>query len=114
VLLLGAGYGSCTCLHLAETRVPGAPTETNACSVTTAGGRPDWITYTATVAAAADFAELGAEFEAGFPVVHGAVGSAAARLFPLGAIVAFGTPWIRERRTVTVSAGEVRWAIEPA
>jgi len=59
VLLLGAGFESCTCLHLAETRIPGAPTEQQSCSVSTPDG-PAWVTYTDIVAEEDDFAELGA------------------------------------------------------
>jgi aminoglycoside 3-N-acetyltransferase len=113
VLLAGVGYGSCTALHLAETRVPGAPAEVNECAVTTAGGGREWISYPATVAVADDFGQLGEAFEAGFPVVAGALGSARARLVPLEAIVAFGTRWIAGHRTQTIAGGRPRWWAGP-
>ena len=76
VLLLGVGFDSCTCLHLAEPRLPGAPTEEYGCAMLVDGERR-WVTYTATVADSDDFDQLGADFEARTDAVtRGLVGSA--------------------------------------
>ncbi len=93
VLLLGAGFDSCTCLHLAETRIPGAPTEELSCSI-----RTGWVTYADTVADEDDFAELGADFAATGAAHTGRVGNAEARLFGVAEIVAFAVDWLPRHR----------------
>jgi len=97
VLLLGAGFESCTCLHLAETRVPGAPIEQQSCAVAGADGAR-WVTYTDTVATEGDFVDLGAAYVATGAVPPGRVGSATALLFGVAEIVAFATRWLPDHR----------------
>jgi len=97
VLLLGVGFESCTCLHLAETRVPNAPTEESSCSAATGDGAA-WVTYTDVVADEEDFVELGAAFVASGAVTAGTVGRAAAQLFGVREAVAFGAAWMPEHR----------------
>jgi aminoglycoside 3-N-acetyltransferase len=97
VLLLGVDFSSCTCLHLAEARVPGAPTEPCSCAATIDGERR-WVTYTDVVARADDFADLGADFEATGGVTCGRVGSARCRLFDLAEIVRYGLAWLPAQR----------------
>jgi aminoglycoside 3-N-acetyltransferase len=97
VLLLGAGFESCTCLHLAETRIPGAPTEQQSCSVSTPDG-PAWVTYTDIVAEEDDFAALGADFAATGAVHTGRVGDAQARLFGVAEVVTFALGWLPAHR----------------
>jgi aminoglycoside 3-N-acetyltransferase len=90
VLLVGVDFGSCTALHLAESRLPGAGWEEHGCAVLCPDGSREWVTYRAPVANAGDFAGIGLEFTESGAVTHGLVGSAASRLFGLAEVVAFG------------------------
>jgi aminoglycoside 3-N-acetyltransferase len=94
VLLLGAGYGSCTSFHLAEYRTGnaeaarlGAPVMEN--------GRRTWTWFGDIDLRADVFDELGGEFERERPVARGPVGSAEARLFSQRAAVDFAVEWLR-------------------
>jgi len=100
ILLLGAGYLSCTAFHLSEHGVPGIPTETESCAVHTDQGRRHWVTYTDTVADEEDFGELGAALEVDRPDVvrRGRVGDADCRLIEMPAAVEFGTAWLTAHR----------------
>ncbi|MGW0971957.1 aminoglycoside N(3)-acetyltransferase [Streptomyces sp. NPDC002516] len=92
VLLLGAGYDSCTGFHLAEYRVPSPVVEV---------GRPSptgWETVREVSITSEMFAELGADFERDRPVVRGTVGAARARLFPLADAVAYAQRWLPVHR----------------
>ncbi|WP_078874002.1 aminoglycoside N(3)-acetyltransferase [Streptomyces sp. NRRL S-1868] len=96
ILLLGAGYASCTAFHLAEYRVPAPRTEVSFAVATPLGRR--WTTVRDTSVSADRFDELGAAFEAVRPVARGRVGAADARLFPLRDAVAFARDWLAEHR----------------
>lgn len=88
VLLLGAGFGTCTGFHLAEYRVPSPVVEV---------GRPSpdgWETVREVSITSDLFEELGADFERDRPVVRGCVGAATARLFPLADAVAYAERWL--------------------
>ncbi|WP_431869478.1 aminoglycoside N(3)-acetyltransferase [Nocardiopsis eucommiae] len=98
VLLLGTGYDSCTCFHLAEYRVPRPRTEPSSCAIRNSAGRREWVTYTGVALDESDFPRLGAEFEATGAVTLGRVGSATARLFSLGDAVDFAVGWLTEHR----------------
>ncbi|MFD8522989.1 aminoglycoside N(3)-acetyltransferase [Streptomyces capillispiralis] len=92
VLLLGAGYDSCTSFHLAEYRVP---------SPRVAVGRPGpdgWETVTEVSITSERFDELGYDFERDRPVVRGGVGAAEARLFPVAEAVAYAERWLAVHR----------------
>ncbi|MYS47945.1 aminoglycoside N(3)-acetyltransferase [Streptomyces sp. BBFR115] len=92
VLLLGAGYGSCTCFHLAEYRIPAPLVEV---------GRPGpdgWEILTEVSISAERFDELGHDFERDRPVVRGRAGAAEARLFPLADAVAYAERWLPVHR----------------
>lgn len=96
ILLLGAGFGSCTAFHLAEYRVPG-PKVRNSFAVMTPRGR-SWSTVSDTSISSERFDDLGAAFEEERPVRRGAVGGAESRLFPLTDAVAYAVDWIGEHR----------------
>ncbi|MFI6036822.1 aminoglycoside N(3)-acetyltransferase [Streptomyces sp. NPDC051315] len=89
VLLLGAGYDSCTSFHLAEYRIP-APL--------VAVGRPGpdgrWEVVTEVSIDSDRFDELGHDFERDRPVVRGTVGAADTRLFPVADAVAHAERWL--------------------
>ncbi|WP_055698054.1 aminoglycoside N(3)-acetyltransferase [Streptomyces silaceus] len=92
VLLLGAGYDSCTAFHLAQYRVPGPETE-NSFAAMTSRGR-EWRTVREPATPSDRFGELGAAFERDTEVVRGLVGAAESRLFPLADAVAYAEQWL--------------------
>jgi aminoglycoside 3-N-acetyltransferase len=96
VLLLGAGFESCTAFHLAEYRIP-APRTDNSFAVMTPQGR-EWATVRDTSISSDRFDELGAAFEKERPVARGMVGGAQARLFDLADAVAYAESWLAEHR----------------
>ncbi|MFF6784252.1 AAC(3) family N-acetyltransferase [Streptomyces sp. NPDC012510] len=88
VLLLGAGYGSCTSFHLAEYRIPSPLVEV---------GRPGpdgWEVVTEVSIDSDRFDELGRDFERDHEVVRGKVGTADTRLFPVADAVAYAERWL--------------------
>lgn len=103
VLLLGAGFASCTAFHLAEYRVPEPPQAESSFAVMTPRGRR-WTTVRDTDTSEEGFAELGAAFEAERPVARGPVGAAEARLFPLADAVAYAKDRLAAHRPRTASA----------
>ncbi|MDD9382950.1 AAC(3) family N-acetyltransferase [Streptomyces sp. ZAF1911] len=96
ILLLGAGFDSCTAFHLAEYRVQG-PLEDNSFALLTPQGRR-WTTVRDTAVSSDDFEDLGAAFERDRPVVRGTVGGAEARLFDLAGAVAYAEGWLVAHR----------------
>ncbi|MEU9314821.1 AAC(3) family N-acetyltransferase [Streptomyces sp. NPDC048295] len=101
VLLLGAGFDSCTAFHLAEYRIS-SPQEDNSFAVMTPQGR-EWATVRDVSISSDRFDELGAAFEKEHPVVRGAVGGAEARLFDLADAVAHAEGWLPEHRPHTAT-----------
>lgn len=102
ILLLGAGFDSCTAFHLAEYRVPG-PLEDNSFALLTPWGRR-WTTVRDTVVSSDDFEDLGAAFEKDRPVLRGGVGGAEARLFDLADAVAYAEGWLAGNRPPAATA----------
>lgn len=96
VLLLGAGFGSCTAFHLAEYRIP-APYVDNSFAVMTPEGRR-WTTVREASISEERFDELGADFEKERSVVRGTVGEAEVRLFAVADAVAYAEGWLAEHR----------------
>lgn len=97
VLLLGAGFGSCTAFHLAEYRVPGLPRATEGAAVLADGARR-WVTFEDVDLDEEDFPAIGTALCAAGHVRTGTVGDATAHLFGLGEAVAFAAGWIAENR----------------
>jgi len=97
VLLLGAGHGSNTSLHLAEYRVPDPPRAAYGGAVMGADGRR-WATWEDVVADEGDFEALGEAFDATGAVTLGPVGAGQARLMRQRELVAFGVAWMEEHR----------------
>lgn len=102
ILLLGAGFDSCTAFHLAEYRVPG-PRVDNSFALMTAQGRR-WTTVRDTSVSSDDFDALGADFERDRPVVRGTVGGAEVRLFGLAEAVAYAEGWLPANRPPVATA----------
>ncbi|MER5754629.1 AAC(3) family N-acetyltransferase [Streptomyces sp. NPDC002088] len=92
VLLLGAGYDTCTGFHLAEYRIPSPQVEV---------GRPGvagWEVVTEVSISSDRFDELGHDFERDRPVVRGTVGAADVRLFPVVDAVTYAERWLALHR----------------
>ncbi|MEV0221308.1 AAC(3) family N-acetyltransferase [Streptomyces sp. NPDC050704] len=96
VLLLGAGYDSCTSFHLAEYRIPSPRVEVGRPVRTPEG--PRWEVVTEVSISAERFDELGADFERDRPVVRGRAGAADVRLFPVAEAVAYAQRWLALHR----------------
>jgi aminoglycoside 3-N-acetyltransferase len=96
VLLLGAGYDTCTSFHLAEYRTGNARPARLGAPVTQNGKRA-WVWFEDIELQDDSFAELGGEFERECAVARGRVGSADARLFSQRAAVDFAVEWLRAR-----------------
>ena len=95
VLLLGAGWDSCTSFHLAEYRIPSPRVKV---------GRPGpagWEVVTEVSITSDRFDELGHDFERDRPVVRRKVGGAEARLFPVADAVAYAERWLEMHRPRT-------------
>ncbi|MEV4708848.1 AAC(3) family N-acetyltransferase [Actinoplanes sp. NPDC049316] len=97
VLLLGCGYDRNTSLHLAECRQPRPAMTGYGAAVREPSGGSRWVTWTAPVADASDFARIGEAYEAGGEVRIGVVGSAEARLMAQRSVVDFATAALSER-----------------
>jgi aminoglycoside 3-N-acetyltransferase len=94
VLLLGAGYDSCTSFHLAEYRTGDAqPARLGAPIIER--GRRTWACFEDIDLRADVFDGLGRDFERERPVARGPVGSAEARLFSQRAAVDYAVEWLR-------------------
>lgn len=98
VLLYGAGFDSCTALHLAEYRVPGLPRTTLSCAVSDDGGRR-WTSYEDVDLDEDDFERIGEAFTGTGSVSTGRVGEATAHLFDLREGVAFAAEWMTANRS---------------
>ena len=98
VLLLGAGHGSNSSLHLAEYRVPVPPRTAYGSAVLGPDGRR-WATWEDVVADEGDFEELGAAFDATGATRIGPVGAGEARLMRQREVVAFAVRWLQEHRS---------------
>lgn len=96
VLLLGAGYGSCTSFHLAEYRTGASRLERNGAPIMEGGSRV-WAWFEDIELKAEVFEELGGDFEREHSVIRGCVGSADARLFSQREAVDFAVRWLRAR-----------------
>ena len=104
VLLLGAGHGSNTSLHLAEYRQEEPVRHRAGSSIRQSDGSARWVTWTDVDHDADDFTRLGEDFDATGATVTGPVGASTARLMDQRALVDFGTGWLRRFR-VAASAG---------
>ena len=96
VLLLGAGYGSCTSFHLAEYRAGTANTARLGAPIMQ-GGHRVWAWFEDIELDEGLFEQLGGDFEREHPVAHARVGSADTRLFSQRAAVDFAVDWLRAR-----------------
>jgi aminoglycoside 3-N-acetyltransferase len=99
VLVLGAGFGSCTAFHLAEYRVPGAaPMKTDGAAVRTADGGRAWATYQDLDLDEDDFERIGEHLVSTGTVRTGRVGAADCHLVDLATAVRVAAAWMAEHR----------------
>jgi aminoglycoside 3-N-acetyltransferase len=96
VLLLGVGFDSCTCFHLAEyrTKMPKADTS----FAIMEDGVRKWKTVSDVSVNEGDFAELGKDFLKTGSVGKGKIGAADCYLFPLSEAVKFAEKWLVSHR----------------
>ncbi|PZD93059.1 aminoglycoside N(3)-acetyltransferase [Paenibacillus sambharensis] len=97
VLLLGAGYDSCTSFHLAETQLDGMPEKQMGTAMLEQGERV-WKTFTDYAYDADDFADLGADMEGRVAVKLGRIGRAECRLFSVKEAVDYAKAWLADNR----------------
>lgn len=97
VLLLGAGYDSCTCMHLAETRLPGMPRKRMGTAIL-ADGRREWRWFEDFVYDADDFDRIGLLFDESGHVAIGTIGEAECRLFEARRAVDIAEQWMLASR----------------
>ncbi len=97
VLLLGAGHGNNTSLHLAEYRQPNPPKRVENASAVFEEGRRIWRTLMDIDLNDEVFPVLGVEFDQTGQVRIGYVGSAEARLFRQRPAVDFAVEWLAAR-----------------
>lgn len=102
VLLMGAGFGSCTAFHLAEYRVEGSPVTTHGAAVLTPDGGREWVTFEDLELEEADFELIGAHLASEGAVSSGKVGEADTHLFDLPAGVDTARAWMADHRRPTV------------
>ncbi|WP_127494856.1 aminoglycoside N(3)-acetyltransferase [Paenibacillus glycanilyticus] len=95
VLLLGAGFDSCTSLHLAETRIDRMPTKKMGTTMLVNGER-SWQWFTDYAYDSGDFDEFGAQFHS--EVQHGKVGQADCKLFEMTTAVDAAVQWLPKHR----------------
>lgn len=96
VLLLGAGFDSNTCFHLAEYRW-GVRRDVTLGAPVMQHGQRTWVTYRDIHLDAESFAEIGEAFERQQEFPTGKVGSATARLFPVRQAVDYAILWLGAR-----------------
>ena len=99
ILLLGASFGSCTALHLAEYRVPEVTRRvTHGAAVLTADGGREWVTYEDVDLDEDDFDRIGEHLVSAGVVTTGRIGDADCHLADLATAVDRARSWMAEHR----------------
>lgn len=97
VLLLGTGFDTCTCFHLAEYRSCTSLVEDSSFAAFVNASR-EWVTVSDIYSTDDDFGAIGEAFGESGSVTRGLVGSADCRLFSIAEAVSFATSWMRRHR----------------
>jgi aminoglycoside 3-N-acetyltransferase len=95
--MLGTNYDTCTSLHLAEYRAPGA-VEIMQGSPIIENGQRVWKQYPDIELDSDIFPEIGSEFEQAGQIKVAQIGSATTRLFRQRPAIDFATQWFTRRR----------------
>ncbi len=98
VLLVGADFRSCTCFHLAETRLRRPPPRVRQGAAVLRDGRRAWVSWEEPDFRTDDFPAIGTAFEATGEVRVGTVARAGARLFSLRRAVDFAVTFMDRHR----------------
>ncbi|MFW5920502.1 MAG: aminoglycoside N(3)-acetyltransferase [Polyangiales bacterium] len=97
-LLIGCGWGSNTCFHLAEYRMRRPPQRVRQGAPMIEHGPRHWIEWEDLDIDTSDFEALGEAFEQSGKVRVGRVGRATARLFSVRSAVDFARRWLDRHR----------------
>lgn len=100
VLLLGVGYGNCTCLHLCEVMRNDPQTHFLSGARILENGRSVWKTFDEIDYDDGDFPQLGEDYEKNYPVSQGFVGMANCRLIDMYSLCQYGFTWMNQHRSV--------------
>jgi len=98
VLLIGAGYRSCTAFHLAEYRYSANPPMREYSCLVREEGISRWMKYRDVVLDDGEFEIIGKSLEDKITVPIGPVGNAPSRLLPLRCVVDFAVDWLAAHR----------------
>lgn len=98
VLLIGAGYRSCTAFHLAEYRYTQNPPMREYSCLVREEGISRWMKYQDVVLDDGEFEIIGKSLEDKIAVPIGPVGKAPSRLLPLRCVVDFAVNWLAAHR----------------
>jgi len=94
VLLLGVGYDSNTCFHLAETMLPKMPKVANGSPMIIDGKRV-WINYEEYDYSSEDFIACGLSFDLTGKSISGMIGYGESRLFSIRSAVDYALTWLK-------------------
>ncbi|WP_246238045.1 aminoglycoside N(3)-acetyltransferase [Alkalicoccus luteus] len=100
VLLIGAGYDSCTAFHLGEYRAPGGKRIESGASIQTDAG-PQWVTYEDIEVDNEEFEQVGKKLEAEKQVHTGNIGLAPVKRFSVQDAVDVSEAYFSEMRSLT-------------
>ncbi|MBP3890921.1 MAG: AAC(3) family N-acetyltransferase [Solobacterium sp.] len=81
VLLLGAGFNTCTCMHLAQYRAEARPIILDGSSIQTSDGKKEWKKYLNLALDVEGFEEVGEEMRKKGLVKEGSIGSCHVQFF---------------------------------
>ncbi|SDO24556.1 aminoglycoside N(3)-acetyltransferase [Alkalicoccus daliensis] len=94
VLLLGTGYDTATCFHLAEYRIPSSLKIRKGAPILNVQGNREWVEYDEIEMNEFRFSDCGMAMERTIEVNLGKIGSADSKLFSLSEAVAFAVKWL--------------------
>lgn len=97
VLLLGVGYNSCTCFHMAEALIESLEKVKMGAAIMENGIRV-WKWFEDIDYDSDDFDKIGADFEKNNNVDIGHVGNAISKLFNIRRAIDYGVDWLKENR----------------
>ena len=97
VLLLGVGYGNCTCMHLGETWLENPKWVDTGASMMQ-DKKATWVSFREIDYNDEDFEEIGKDYEKEHHIQIGKVGQGEARLLEMQSITDFAYQWMQKNR----------------